>query len=34
MFIEEEWFDNMNSTDGAYFFTDCIKRVETRFNQK
>ena len=34
MFIEEEWFDNNNLTDGAYFLTYYIKRSKTRFNEE
>ena len=32
--IEEEWFDNMNLTDGATFQTALIKRAKTRVNKK
>ena len=34
MFIEEEWFDEMNLTDGATFPTPLIRRAKTRVNQK
>ena len=32
--IEEEWFDDMNLTDGATFLTALIKHAKSRFNQK
>ena len=34
MVIEEEWFDDMNLTDGATFPTALIKRAKSRFNKK
>ena len=32
--VEEEWFDDMNLTDGETFLTDLIKRAKNRVNQK
>ena len=32
--IEEEWFDDMNLTDGATFTMDLIKRAKNMVNQK
>ena len=32
--IEEEWFADINLTDGANFSTDMIKCEKSRFNQK
>ena len=34
MVIEEEWFDDMNLTDGETFPTTLIKFTKTRVNQK
>ena len=34
MVIEEEWFDDMNLTDGATFPTALIKCAKSRFNKK
>ena len=34
MVIEEEWFDDMNLTDGATFPMDLIKHTKTTVNQK
>ena len=33
MIIEEEWFDDMNLTDGATFPQALIKRAKNRFNK-
>ena len=32
--IEEEWFDDMNLTDGATYLKALIKHAKNRFNQK
>ena len=34
MVIQEEWFDDMNLTDGEIFLMDLIKRAKNRFNKK
>ena len=34
MVIKEEWFSDINLTDGATFPTDLIKRTKTRANKK
>ena len=34
MVIEEEWFSDMNLTDGETFLTALIKCAKSRFNQK
>ena len=34
MIIEEEWFDDMNLTDGATFLMALVKCAKTRVNKK
>ena len=34
MVIEEEWFDDINLTEGETFLMDLIIRTKTRVNQK
>ena len=34
LFIEEEWFSDMNLIDGATFLTYLVKLVKSRFNLK
>ena len=34
MVVKEEWFDEMNVTDGVAFPKTLIKRAKTRVNQK